>query len=50
MTEQNFVALDRLSTLVLAGREVIHGLKQIDVLERFPLARLKRKHQCGVQP
>ena len=43
--QQHFVTLDRLPALVLARGQVVHGLEQVDVLQRLALAGLEREHQ-----
>ncbi len=45
---RNFCPLHRLATLVLTSGEMIHGLQEIDVIERLALARLKREHKRRV--
>src|SRR5208337_3185073 len=45
---ENLIPLHRLAALVLAGGQVIDRLKQVDIFERFPLARLEREDQGGI--
>jgi hypothetical protein len=45
---QDLVPFDRLTTLVLARRKMVHRLEKVYVFERLTLARLKREHQNRV--
>ena len=42
---QHLVSFDRLAALVFARGEMVNRLEQIDVVERFPFARLQREDQ-----
>src|SRR5271157_5983009 len=45
---ENLIPLHWLAALVLPGGQMIDRLKQVDIFEGFPLARLERESQSGV--